>query len=206
LHSGDTSADPTMAARMAIEYSHGKLDPALQRSLLLLAPFTATIPAKGALDVYIAQLRTDLTGQDLDGIDLSAAVAELQRVGLATAHPALVGYLTVVPILPYFLRNRLRDNADLDKSCRQAHHELYSAVASMIEELLTGTTSGDRMLGQAAANAEYANLAGALGHGQATGQSVLSIVRALFHFLRQKQQHDACQRLYYSCGSRNDVG
>ena len=42
LRTGDTSADPAGVITRAIEYSHGKLDPALQAALLLLAPFTTS--------------------------------------------------------------------------------------------------------------------------------------------------------------------
>ena len=52
LKTGGPGADPAGLISRAIEYSHGKLDPALQNSLLLLAPFTAVIPTGPILDAY----------------------------------------------------------------------------------------------------------------------------------------------------------
>ena len=50
LKTGGPGADPAGLIHTAIEYSHGKLDPALQDSLLLLAPFTAVIATGAILD------------------------------------------------------------------------------------------------------------------------------------------------------------
>ena len=52
LKAGGTGADPARQITRAIEYSHGKLNPALQNSLLLLAPFTAVVPPRQMLDEY----------------------------------------------------------------------------------------------------------------------------------------------------------
>ena len=46
LKAGGPGADPAGLIGRAIEYSHGKLDPALQHSLLLLAPFTSRCPRR----------------------------------------------------------------------------------------------------------------------------------------------------------------
>jgi tetratricopeptide (TPR) repeat protein len=195
LHTGQDTVDPTTAARRAIEYSHGKLDPALQTSLLLLSPFTTCIPTL-FLDRYSELLRQDPAARGLDGVDLPAAVAELQRVGLASPHPTLVGYVQVVPILPYFLRNRLRDNTTLFGACSQAHYQLYHHIADALKEMLTSGTDPDRRAtGHTAVRAEYANLTAALEHAQHTGQPALAIVRALHKYLDQAQQQGACRQL-----------
>jgi hypothetical protein len=52
LKEGGEAADPAGLIRKAVEYSHGKLDPGLQTSLQLLAPFTAVIPTGPILQVY----------------------------------------------------------------------------------------------------------------------------------------------------------
>ena len=56
LRAGGPGADPAGLIIRAIEYSHGKLDPALQSSLLLLAPFTAVIPTGPILDALPGHL------------------------------------------------------------------------------------------------------------------------------------------------------
>ncbi|WP_433296269.1 tetratricopeptide repeat protein [Actinoplanes sp. CA-030573] len=191
---GQESADPTMAARRAIEYSHGKLDPALQSSILLLAPFTASIPVP-ALDGYVEAL----TGQEAVGalgeVDLNAAVAELQRVGLAGPHPTLVGFVEVVPILPYFLRNRLRERSDLTSAPAHAHYTFYTEFGPALYHMLTSTDPQQRLTGRDAVAAEYANLTAALAYAQHINQPVVGIVYVLAEFLGQAQQHDTRRRL-----------
>ncbi|MEV4640862.1 tetratricopeptide repeat protein [Actinoplanes sp. NPDC049548] len=194
LHSGDAGVDPTMAARRAIEYSHGKLDPALQRSLLLLAPFTATIPAH-MLDDYFDALRAALGSEALDGVDLVAAVSELRRVGLAADHPMLRGFVQTVPVLPFFLRNRMRDQPDLVRAVDQAHYELYLRLGAALQQMLLSHDPQERLAGQAGATAEYANFTAALGHAQRTAQPVMPLVGPLEEFLDQTQQHNARRQL-----------
>ena len=82
LHAGGTSADPAGQIIRAIEYSHGKLDPALQTALLLLAPFTNVINTGPALDIDPEPLDQDATVQVMEPDNLAAAVAEAVRLAL----------------------------------------------------------------------------------------------------------------------------
>ena len=86
LKVGGSGADPMGKIIRAIEYSNGKLNPALQASLLL-APFTAVIPTWPLLDDYQNFLLQDGTVQALGPIDLAGAVNEAVSVGLATPTP-----------------------------------------------------------------------------------------------------------------------
>ncbi|MBL7262193.1 tetratricopeptide repeat protein [Paractinoplanes lichenicola] len=194
LRVGRDSADPTMVARRAIEYSHGKLDPALQSSILLLAPFTTSIPVP-VLETYVEALRTDPAGVDLDGVDLPAAVAELRRVGLAAEHSTMAGFVQIVPILPYFLRARLRDNPAVEQTCDRGHYALYTSLAGAFEAMLTDNDPRQRATGQAAVKAEYANLTAAIEYAQHTRQPVLRLIRAVNKYLDQTQQHDTRRSL-----------
>ncbi|WP_089158126.1 CHAT domain-containing tetratricopeptide repeat protein [Micromonospora sp. NBS 11-29] len=205
LRAGQGSADPTMVARRVIEYSHGKLDPALQTSLLLLAPFTTSIPVP-MLAAYLTELRADPSGLDPGEVDLAAAVAELRRVGLATAHPTLVGFVQIMPILPYFLRNRLRDDAPLEQACVRTHYRFYSALAAHLERLSVDNDPRQRAIGQAAVKAEYANLTAAVGHAQRGGQPVLSLIRVLNQYLDQTQQLGASRSLLEQAIARHPGG
>jgi len=136
LHAGGTSADPAGQIIRAIEYSHGKLDPALQTALLLLAPFTNVINTGPALDIYQNLLMQDATVQVMEPDNLAAAVAEAVRVGLAAPHPQISDMVQVLPVLPYFLRARLHQHDDLRQAIAQAHYELYSALGSELRKLL----------------------------------------------------------------------
>jgi CHAT domain/NACHT domain len=137
LKAGGAAADPTEQIIRAIEYSHGKLDPALQASLLLLAPFTAVIPTGPALDYYRDLLAGEGSVQVTGAADLARAVAETIRVGLAAPHPQLRDYVQVQPVLPYFLRRRLRGDSQLQAATAQVHYQLYSGLGRQLHQLLT---------------------------------------------------------------------
>jgi tetratricopeptide (TPR) repeat protein len=204
LHSGGTGVDPTTVARKAIEYSHGKLDPTLQQSLLLLAPFTTTIPAL-VLDGYTAALSAELGPDALDGVDLAAAVAEIRRVGLAADHQVLQGFVQVVPVLPFFLRNRMRDEPGLVSAVTQAHYRFYTQLGPALHDMLLSNDTRQRAIGQAGVTAEYANLTAALSHAQRTAQPVEPLIYPLEEFLDQTQQNHSRRQLLENAIDRHGV-
>ncbi|MFJ1768440.1 CHAT domain-containing protein [Amycolatopsis sp. NPDC088138] len=99
LTAGGHTADPTGLIQAAIEYSHGKLDPALQHSLLLLAPFTTTIPSGNIINDYQGLL-ADLEPDDdpWGPLDLPAALAATTDLGLAIPHPDIRPFAQIVPV------------------------------------------------------------------------------------------------------------
>jgi tetratricopeptide (TPR) repeat protein len=197
LRAGGPGADPAGLIRRAIEYSHGKLDPALQNSLQLLAPFTAVIGTGPVLDRYQELLSRQEAVQALGTIDLAAALVQAVSVGLAAPHPQLSYLVTVQPVLPWFLRSRLHDQPALAAATEQAHYQLYQdLVAGVLYQMLTSTGDPERRItGMAAAHAEYANLTSALGHGLRTGQPIRDLVLALNRYLDQAQQHNTRRQL-----------
>ena len=195
LTAGGQDADPMSAIRRSIEYSHGKLDPTIRRSLLLLAPFTATIPGGELLAAYQRLLAEHEAVAGREAIDLAAAVAEAVRVGLATLHPQLQHYVQVLPVLPYFLRTRLPEHADLHTAASQAHYQLYQDIGNLLHQMLTSHTPHERATGQVATQAEYANLTTALRHGLTTAQPITGALFALAVYLQHQQQLSALRRL-----------
>ena len=102
----------------------------------------------------------------------------------------------VQPVLPYFLRSRLHDQPALRAATNQAHYLLHRSLASELHDMLTsGTEPEKRMLGQAVAKAEYANLTSALDFGLHTGQRISSLILVLDEYLDQAQQHDTRRQL-----------
>jgi tetratricopeptide (TPR) repeat protein len=196
LKAGGTGPDPAGQITRAVEYSHGKLNPALQNSLLLLAPFTAVIPSPQMLDEYRSFLLSDETIQALGSIDLVGAVAEAVKVGLASPHAQLRGWVQVQPVLPYFLRSRLQQHRHLREATSQAHYQLYARLGPQLHQLLISPGKPDqRVTGQTATGAEYANLTAALTHGLKTSQSIRALIRPLEEYLDQAQQHAARGKL-----------
>jgi tetratricopeptide (TPR) repeat protein len=196
LQAGGQAADPAGRIRKAMEYSRGKLDPALQASLQLLAPFTAVIPTGPIVQAYQDLLLQDDTVRDLGPVDLAAALDQAAAVGLAAPHPQM-GYLVQVqPVLPWFLRSRLHNQPALQAATSQAHYQHYTQLAGTLHDMLMSHDSPQqRATGQAAARAEYANLTTALAHGLHTGQPITSLVLALDEYLGQAQQHDTRREL-----------
>ncbi|GAA1575670.1 hypothetical protein GCM10009827_116890 [Dactylosporangium maewongense] len=195
LRAGGDSADPVGLISRAIEYSHGKLNPATQHSLLFLAPFTASIPGP-ALQTYQQLLNEHNAVHTLSPIDLQAAVAEVIRVGLATPHPQLQDWVHVLPVLPYFLRTRLTTHPpQLPAAANQAHYQLYTTLGTEIQRLLTSHKPQQRHLGLVIVRTEYANLTTALDHGLDTGQPILPILRALEEYVDQTKQQDTRRHL-----------
>jgi len=195
LRSGDPGPDPAQKIIAAIEYSHGRLDPALQEALLLLAPFTAVIPNQEALAHY----RRFLSENGGAGIsrepDLDQAVAEAVRIGLAAPHSQLNGWVHVQPVFPYFLRTRLRDRPALREVTDRAHYQLYTILGSDMHRLLiTPGDSRSRMTGQAFARAEYANLNAALAWGLRAGQPIADLIGPLDEYLEQVRQQQPARR------------
>jgi tetratricopeptide (TPR) repeat protein len=199
LREGGPSADPAGIIQQAIEYSHGKLDPALQNSLLLLAPFTSVINSGPILARYQELLLEGQAVRDLGPIDLSAALDQAVSVGLASPHPQLGHMVEVQPVLPYFLRSSLQDRPGLRAATDQAHYRLYYPLAANLADVITSSQDPEqRALGLAIAKAEYANLRDALSHALRTAQPVSAVMTALYQYLGQAQQHDTRRHLLES--------
>ncbi|WP_203915253.1 tetratricopeptide repeat protein, partial [Rhizocola hellebori] len=185
---GDT-ADPVGLIVKAIEYSHGKLDPATQHALLMLAPFTTTLPNRELLALYAGYLAEQPALEQSEPVDLTAAVAEIVRVGLAAPHPQLDSMTQILPVLPYFLRTRLQPQTALLHATQQAHYRLYNAYAAAIHQLLLDHQPQQRALGQAIAAAEYPNLTTALEIALTSRQPLTSLILTLDEALDQASQH-----------------
>ncbi|GID93728.1 tetratricopeptide repeat protein [Amorphoplanes digitatis] len=194
LRQGGNDVEPIGLISRAIEYSHGKLDPTTQNSLLLLAPFTASIPTI-AIGAYQELLTDHDAVKDLGAIDLSTAVAEAARVGLAAPHPHLADWMQILPVLPYFLRTRIHHHPALHDAARQAHYQVYMALGQQIQNLLTSNEPQQRAVGHTAARTEYANLTTALDHGLRTIQPISSIIGALEEYLDQTKQQETRRQL-----------
>ena len=196
LQAGGQTADPAGLIRRAVEYSHGKLDPALQASLQLLAPFTAVIPTGPILKNYQDLLLQDDDIRGLGPVDLAAALDQAVAVGLAAPHPELNYLVQAQPVLPWFLRSRLHGQPALHAAASQVHYQHYDQLARQFHGMLMSRDSPQqRATGQAAARAEYANLTTALAHALRTGQPITTLVLALDEYLDQAQQHDTRRQL-----------
>ena len=190
LKAGGPGPDPAGMIHRAIEYSYDKLDPALQNSLLVLAPFISVIDTGQPLTSYQELLEEQETLRNLGPLDLSAAINQAISVGLAVPHQQLPGFIQVQPILPYFLRSRLRDRPELQLAVNQAHYQLYTRFGPALHRIIMSDNEPEqRILGLAIVQAEYANLTAALSHGLSVGQLIGPLMNPLDEYLAQTQQH-----------------
>lgn len=194
LNTGDTT-DPAGLILRAVGYSHGKLDPALQAALLLFAPFTDTIPAGPILDRYHHLLAEQPASHPLDAIDLHQGLQSAIDIGLAAPHPVLAGWVRLVPVLTYFLRNRLRNRPDLYQAAATAHYHLHTESGQQLYGLLHSTEPDDLATGQAATKAVHDNLAAALQFAINNAHPVWNLVAPLEAYLDQTHQQPARQHL-----------
>jgi tetratricopeptide (TPR) repeat protein len=196
LKEGGGGVDPTGLIHHAIEYSHGKLDPGLQNSLLLLAPFSSVVATGPLLESYHDLLLQHEAVQAMGPIDLAAALNQAVAVGLAAPHPDLTDWIQVQPVLPYFLRSRLQDQPALQAAIDQAHYDLYRALSSELYEMLTSRTSLERpAIARTISQAQCSNLSAALTYGLDNSQPIVGIVQALDEYLDQVEQDESRRQL-----------
>ena len=168
LRAGGTSPDPAGQITRAIEYSHGKLDPALQTSLLMLAPFTAAIPTGPILDAYQDLLRarrhrpSSRPGRPRrapsprpSGSASPPPTPRLAQHGPSTAGPAVLPAQPPPPATSPSGRHAAKRTTSSTQPSGLGFRELLEAPGD----------PDKRATGQAAIRAEYANLTTALAHG-----------------------------------------
>ncbi|MFC3965943.1 tetratricopeptide repeat protein, partial [Nocardia jiangsuensis] len=199
LADGVAGAAPVGLITTAIEYSHAKLDPTLQTSLSLLAPFAAVIPGDDILTTYQQLLTENAPADDPWGsIDLAAGMAAAVRIGLATPHHQLQGWVSVVPILPYFLRRALHTHHPAWWSItRTAHYHLHAQLGLTLYTMLTANDPNQRATGRAVTTASYANFTAAIDTALQHGHPVLPVLGPIEELLDQNRQHTTREDLLH---------
>lgn len=192
LNTGRSGADPVGLVRTAIEYSHSKLDPAVQQSLATLAPFTAAIP-DGPL---LAEYQNYLDNSALSGtVDVVAGVNAAVAIGLASPHESVGGWVRVVPVLPYFLRQALQANPQWWDICRHAHYQLYASLGEALQLMITGADATDWNLVRNITNASHADFIAAIDTALDTNLPVLPVLAPVEELLDRAGQHLERERL-----------
>lgn len=190
LASLDTgSADKTESLLACVDYSFGNLADADQRLLLALAPFTGAIYTN-TLQVYSRHL---LAQPALAGLPVERWQPVLQAAadrGLLAAHD-FPGYLTLQPILPYFLRSRLADagQAATKAAIEAAYRALYDGAGAALAQLARSKEPQERQLGLAFIGVEYENLRTAAELALAARARFFNPYDALSRYLRTRQDY-----------------
>jgi tetratricopeptide (TPR) repeat protein len=194
LRRGGGAADPEGVIQEAIEFSHGRLDPATQSSLVVLAPFTGVVPRR-ALGHYGKLLNEHETVRALGELDIEGALERAIGAGLASPDAGSPNHIRLQPVFPFFLRTGLVDRPELFAAITQAHHDLYKELGPSLLALLLSREPDKRTAGQLLTHAEYANLTSALSHALSADSPVTEFIGPLEEYLDQTHQEFARQQL-----------
>ena len=204
LAEGDVGVVKAEIMERAIGHSYHKLSPAIQNSLILLAPFTSVTGTGEILVRYQRLLDTAQAVHALGSFDLLSALEHAIDVGLAIDYPdrELVKHVQLHPILPLFLRDLLHDRQDILAAASDAH---YGVCSDLAFTWLTIIESEDKQR-QASVlppiRAWYNDLISALNYGLRTRQPVIILIMLLDYYLNNTQQQAARIRVIKNTISR----
>ena len=161
LDNKSESAQKTDSILKCIHYSHSNLSEEAQTLLLCLAPFTGVFNT-GWLEQYAELLKAQPALADLPFDQWQAILQEAVNWGLLRPHKDLaqMGYLSLQPILPYFLKTRLNDEAQAARkqAIEAAFREHYNGIGGSLSRLIDSKEPQERQMGQILAGVEYENL------------------------------------------------
>ncbi|WP_420632265.1 tetratricopeptide repeat protein [Candidatus Leptofilum sp.] len=182
--------DKTASILRCVEYSHSNLSPGAQALLACLTPFTGVFNADWLLQ-YTKRLQEQPALADLPFAEWETVLQEGLNWGLLTLHEIGGGYLRLQPILPYFLRQRLRDpaQAPFREAVEAAFCAHYDTVGSTLAQLIKSKELQERQTGLALTDLEYENLMTALKWALAKQGAFYDAYEALFRFLYEGQLH-----------------
>ena len=108
------SEDKTKSIIQCVEYSHSNLSPEAQKLLLCLAPFSGFI-FRGAIPDYSKELQKLEQFQDYPFEQFDQAIQEAINWGLLSQDENSPALLTIQPVFPYFLKNKLKEDDSLNE-------------------------------------------------------------------------------------------
>ncbi|MEM7537288.1 MAG: CHAT domain-containing protein, partial [Chloroflexota bacterium] len=194
LAAGDVDLDnpdaqaKTESILKCIDYSHSNLSTEAQALLLCLAPFVGVIN-QDWLPRYTAQLQSQTALAHLPFAHWDAVLQEAINWGLLTSDDRIPGYVRIQPIFPYFLRNRLQDQADLRSTIETAFYQRYSRIGQALHQLLTSKQPQEKQAGRLFAQMEFENLHHALQVALAMDAVIEHVYKPLDRFLDTMQDH-----------------
>ena len=155
------SAKKTDSILKCIDYSHSNLSEEAQALLLCLAPFTGVFNA-GWLKQYTELLKAQPLLADLPFDQWPTVLQEAVNWGLLRPHKDLaqMGYLSLQPIFPYFLKTRLNDEAQAARkqAIEAAFREHYNGIGNALYQAIKSKEPQERQMGQVLIGLEYENL------------------------------------------------
>jgi tetratricopeptide (TPR) repeat protein len=169
LHAADVDLnvggnDKTNNILKCVEYSHSNLSPQAQKLLVCLAPFNSFF-VRDLMPQYAEKLQQHEPFAKTTTSPNSMPPFKKPSTGVCClpTNPAFLGFLTIQPIFPYFLRTKLNT---LDAPTRDALYDgfkaHYQALAGSYQQLMDSKDPNQRQLGLLFCRLEYENLYAAL--------------------------------------------
>lgn len=187
-HQSEASSERRTRSLLAcIGYSQSNLSRAAQVLLLCLAPFTGVIHSEWLRQQYSDTLRQNLLGEPLLFGRWDEVLVETERWGLITRDSQQPMYLRMQPILPYFLRSRLREQPSLEQSIERSFRLHYDVIGEALTRLLRSREPAKRQTGLVLARMERENLLRAVHARLREHEDFHHPFSALFFYL--KSQH-----------------
>ena len=155
------SEDKTKSIIQCVEYSHSNLSPEAQKLLLCLAPFSGFI-FRGPIPDYSKELQKLEPFKDYPFDQFDEAIQEAINWGLLSQDENSPELLTIQPVFPYFLKNKIRDDNSLHEGLQEGFKIHYSFLADVYLKLMQPKNAQVRQWGIDLCRLEYENLYNAL--------------------------------------------
>ncbi len=186
------AASKTQSILKCIQYSHSNLSEAAQTLLLCLAPFTGVVNINW-LPQYSEQLKAQPALAKLPYDKWEHVLQEALNWGLLQPHENFreMGYLTLQPIFPYFLKTRLNDAA-LSKhkeAIEIAFREYYNGIGDFLWGKIVSIKAQEKQEGIYLIEIEYENLLSALKIALKHQTSFTLIYFPISSYLETKKAH-----------------
>ncbi len=185
------TASKTDSILKCIDYSHSNLSKEAQALLLCLAPFTGVMNI-GWLEQYTNQLKARPALAELPYERWQDVFQEAINWGLLQPHEQLgeMGYLSLQPIFPYFLKTRLNDESlsDQKKAVEGAFGDHYNGIGGRLHQAVTSKEAREKQTGRVLIGVEYENLMTSVHYALSSQSDFYNQFEALFRFLYEQQQ------------------
>jgi len=189
----EETAKKTESILKCIDYSHSNLSEEAQLLLLVLAPFTGVLN-KGWMDQYSEKLKSQKILADLPYDQWPVVLQDAERWGLLKPHEQFgkMGYLSLQPVFPFFLRSRLNEpgQAERKEAIETAFREHYEGIGGTLSKLTDSKEADEQQIGHLLIGVEYENLYRALQIALRQHTSIRSVFYSLSKSLDKTQQHE----------------
>ncbi len=187
------SEDKTKSIIQCVEYSHSNLSPEAQKLLLCLAPFSGFI-FRGAIPDYSKELQKLEQFQDYPFEQFDQAIQEAINWGLLSQDENSPALLTIQPVFPYFLKNKLKEDDSLNEGLQEGFKNHYQSLASLYQQFMQSKDAQEKRLGIYFSRLEYENLYNAL-QICLQNQDSMNIYGCLATYLLAINDYQTCLKL-----------